>query len=48
MLEVVQNLRKRYRIHYSTGFVSDRYLLDRRDGFQEKARKLNIRLEYST
>ena len=46
-LEVVQNLTKKYRIHYSTGFMSDRYSLDRHDGFQKKAHKLNIRFEYS-
>ena len=48
MLEAVQNLTKRYRIHYLTGLVPDRYSLDRRAGFQKKARKLNIRLEYSS
>ena len=48
MLEVVQNLIKKYRIHYSTGLMSDRYSLGRRAGFQKKARKLNIRLEYSS
>ena len=44
MLEVVQNLTKKYRIHYSTGVVFDRYPLDRRDGFQKKAHKLNINI----
>ena len=47
MLENVQNLTKKYCIHYSTGLVFDRYSLDKRDGFQKKAHKLNIRLEYS-
>ena len=47
MLEVVQNLTKKYRIHYSTGLVFDRNSLDRRDDFQKKTKKLNIHLEYS-
>ena len=45
MLQVVQNLTKRYIIHYSTGSVFNRYPLDRGDGFQKKAHKLNINLE---
>ena len=47
MLEVVQNLIKKCHIHYSTGFVFDRYSLDRRDDFQKKVHKLNIHLECS-
>ena len=47
MLENVQNLTKMYCIHYSTGLVFERYSLDRRYGFQKKAHKLNINLEYS-
>ena len=47
MLEVVQNLIKKCHIHYSTGFVFDRYSLDRRDDFQKKVDKLNIHLECS-
>ena len=47
MLEIVENLTKKYCIPYSNGFVFKRYSLDRRNGFQKKARKLNIHLEYS-
>ena len=47
MLENVQNLTKKYCIHYSIGLVFERCLLDRRYGLQKKAHKLNINLEYS-
>ena len=36
-----------YRTHYLAGLVLDSYSLDRREGFQKKAHKLNIQLEYS-
>ena len=47
MIEVGQNVTKRYRIYYSTGSVFDRYSLERRNGFQKKAHKLKAFVEYS-
>ena len=47
MIEVGQNVTKRYRIYYSTGSVFDRYSLGRRNGFQKKAHKLKAYVEYS-
>ena len=42
MLEIVQDLRKKYRIHYSTDTVFDRYLLDRQGCFKKSSQTKHL------